>query len=120
MEESTAGNGTTGEDQPQDPAASALEGGDPSQESAASQLTDEQREQAESNATQGQQGEVPSQDAQPTGAFDPDAPVRNAPPSPDETRQAAEEGRLQAPDASGERAPLDREGATPEAGEPAE
>lgn len=115
--------GSNGEDRQEDPAASALEGGDPTQ-SAASELTDEQREQAESgNATQGQQaGEVPGQDAVPTGqGFDPNAPVRNAPPSPDETAQAAAEGRLKAPDATGAREPEERPaGQESERGEPSE
>jgi K+-transporting ATPase c subunit len=111
-------NPGNGNDQREDPAASALEGGDPSQ-SASSELTDEQREQAESGrATQGEQaGEVPGQDATQTGqGFDPNAPVRNAPPSPDETAQAAAEGRTQAPDATGSRP----EGQEAGAGEPSE
>lgn len=104
MEASQTGPEQGGEDQRQDPAASALEGGDPSQEAAASQLTDEQKAQAEASATQGEQGEVPSGDAAPTGAsFDPNAPVRNAPATPDEVRQAAEAGRTAAPNATGER-----------------
>lgn len=104
MEASQTGPEQGGEDQREDPAASALSGGDPSQEAAASQLTDEQKEQAESgNATQGDQGEVPSGDPAPVGAFDPDQPVRNAPPTPDEVRQAAEAGRTAAPDATGQR-----------------
>src|SRR3954469_3996506 len=72
-------------------------------ETDANGLTEEQRRQAEASATQGEQGEVPSQDPAPVGDFDPDKPVRDAPPTPDETRQAAEAGRLAAPDAAGQR-----------------
>jgi hypothetical protein len=94
-------------------------GADQQQETDSNGLTEEQRRQAEASATQGEQGEGPSQDPAPTGNFDPDRPVRNAPPSADETRQAAEAGRLQAPDAAGNR-PEPGQGAAPERGEPAE
>lgn len=78
-------------------------GADQQQETDSNGLTEEQRRQAEASATQGEQGEGPSQDPAPVGDFDPDRPVRNAPPTPDETRQAAEAGRLKAPDAAGNR-----------------
>lgn len=99
-------------------------GEDQQQDADTSGLTQEQRQQAEASATQGQQGEGVSGNAIDAGSnFDPNQPVRNAPASPDEVRQAAEAGKLQAPDAAGNRpdgADLEREGATPETGEPSE
>lgn len=68
-------------------------------------LTEDQRRQAEESGTQGEQGEVPSGDAIPAAGakFDPNAPVRNAPPTPGEVSAAAQAGRTAAPDAVGNR-----------------
>lgn len=82
---------------------------DPSQSGDAAELTDEQKAQAEADATQGDQGpQVREQNATPvSGAagFDPNAPVASSPPPPD-----AQSGVPAIPENEGVEAPAQPDG----------